>query len=117
MICGLLRSAGLDYATGQATNPGHNDNVSIVEFNCQTNSFPPTYTYSPTPTSTTEHVINMATPFANDLSVGDMDNDGIADVLAMVDDVVENVTYVTSTGSGSWSSPTKAPFGHISHGA
>ena len=84
-----MRSAGLDYATGQATNPGHNDNVSIVEFNCQTNSFPPTYTYSPTPTSTTEHVINMATPFANDLSVGDMDNDGIADVLAMVDDVVE----------------------------
>ena len=53
----------------------------------------------------------MATPFANDLSVGDMDNDGIVDVLAMVDDVVENVTYVTSTGSGSWSSPTKAPFG------
>ena len=107
----LLRSGGLDYATGQPTNPGHSDNVSIVEFNCQTNSFPPTYTYSPTPTSTTEHVINMATPRASDLSVADLDNDGIADVLAMVDDVVENVTYVTSTGSGSWSSPVKAPFG------
>ena len=107
----LLRSAGLDYATGQTTNPGHNDNVSIVEFNCQTNSFPPTYTYSPTPTSTSEHVINMQTPFSNDLAVADVDGDGVADVLAMVDDVVENITYVTASSSGSWSNPSKVPFG------
>ena len=71
----LLRSEGLDYATGQPTNPGHDDNVSIVEFNCQTNTFPPTYTFSTTPTSTSEHVINMATATSQDLDVADIDGD------------------------------------------
>ena len=107
----LLRSEGLDYATGQVTNPGKDDNVSIVEFNCQTNSFPLSYTFSTTPTSTSEHVVNMQTPFSNDLSVGDMNDDGTTDVIAMVDDLVENITYVTSSSSGTWSTPTKAPFG------
>ncbi|MBT5736382.1 MAG: hypothetical protein HOI28_06045, partial [Euryarchaeota archaeon] len=54
----LLRSEGLDYSTGQVTNPGNDDNVSIIEFNCQTNSFPLTYTFSTTP-GPGEHVINM----------------------------------------------------------
>ena len=107
----LLRSEGLDYATGQVTNPGKDDNVSIVEFNCQTNSFPLTYTFSTTPTSTSEHVINMDTPTSQDLDVADIDGDGVADVLALNDENIVNVTYVTSSSSGSWSNPQTAYFG------
>ena len=107
----LLRSEGLDYATGQVTNPGNDDNVSIVEFNCQTNSFPLTYTFSTTPTSTTEHVINMQTATSEDLAVADMDGDGTVDVLALNDENIENVTYVTSSTSGNWGNPQTAYFG------
>jgi hypothetical protein len=106
----LLRSAGLDYATGQVTNPGHDDNVSIVEFNCQTNTFPLTYTFSTTP-GVGEHVINMQTETSSDLAVADLDGDGTADVLALNDADIENVTYVTSSTSGTWTSPQKAYFG------
>ena len=100
----LLRSEGLDYATGQVTNPGHDDNVSIVEFNCQTNSFPLTYTFSTNP-GVGEHVINMQTITSQDLAVADMDGDGVADVLALNDENIENITYDKSSSSGSWSSP------------
>ena len=45
----LLRSSGVDYSTGQTTNPGNDDNVSIIEFNClapaSTPGYPTTYTY------------------------------------------------------------------------
>ncbi|MEC7178130.1 MAG: VCBS repeat-containing protein, partial [Candidatus Thermoplasmatota archaeon] len=107
----LLRSEGLDYATGQVTNPGKDDNVSIVEFNCQTNSFPLSYTFSTTPTSTTEHVINMDTPTSQAIAVADIDGDGVADVMALNDENLLNVTYVTSSSSGTWSTPQTAYFG------
>ena len=106
----LLRSEGLDYATGQVTNPGHDDNVSVVEFNCQTNSFPLTYTFSTSP-GVGEHVINMQTVTSQDLAVADMDGDGVADVLALNDENIENITYVKSSSSGAWSSPQLAYFG------
>ena len=57
----------------------------------------------------------MATPFANDLDVADIDNDGIADVLAL-NDVVENVTYVTSTVQDHGQVQQKLTLVHISHG-
>ena len=70
----LLRSEGVDYATGQTTNPGNDDNVTVIEFNCQTNLFPATYTFS-TSTQAGSHVVNMANTFGA-LDIGDMDNDG-----------------------------------------
>ena len=106
----LLRSEGLDYSTGQVTNPGNDDNVSIIEFNCQTNSFPLTYTFSTTP-GPGEHVINMQTTSSEAISVGDMDGDGITDVLALNAGNLENVTYVTSSAVGTWSNPQLAYFG------
>ena len=106
----LLRSEGLDYSTGQVTNPGHDDNVSIVEFNCNTNSFPLTYTFSTTP-GPGEHVVNMQTVTSQAISVADMDGDEIIDVLALNDENIENVTYVTSSAVGTWSNPQLAYFG------
>ena len=55
----LLRSEGVDYATGQTTNPGNDDNVTIIEFNCQTNLFPATYTFS-TSAQAGSHVVNLS---------------------------------------------------------
>ena len=106
----LLRSEGLDYSTGQVTNPGHDDNVSIVEFNCNTNSFPLTYTFSTTP-GPGEHVVNMQTVTSQTISVADMDGDEVIDVLALNDENIENVTYVTSSAVGTWSNPQLAYFG------
>ena len=46
----LLRSEGVDYSTGQTTNPGNDDNVSIIEFNClapgNTPGYPTAYTHT-----------------------------------------------------------------------
>ena len=106
----LLRSEGLDYSTGQVTNPGHDDNVSIIEFNCQTDAFPLTYTFSTTP-GPGEHVINMQTESSQVISVADMDGDEVIDVLALNDENIENVTYVTSSAVGNWANPQLAYFG------
>ena len=36
----LLRSEGLDYSTGQTTNPGNDDNITIIEYDCQLQNYP-----------------------------------------------------------------------------
>ena len=53
----------------------------------------------------------MATVTSQDLDVADIDGDGVADVLALNDENVVNVTYVTSSASGTWSNPQTAYFG------
>ena len=105
----LLRSEGVDYATGQTTNPGNDDNVTVIEFNCQTNLFPATYTFS-TSTQAGSHVVNMANTFGA-LDIGDMDNDGTIDTIAMTQGNHENITFSTSSAVGTWSNPALAYFG------
>ena len=105
----LLRSEGVDYASGQTTNPGNDDNVTVIEFNCQTNLFPTTYTFSTTPQAGS-HVVNMANTFGA-LDIGDMDNNGVVDTIAMTQGNLENITYSTSSAVGTWSSPSLAYFG------
>jgi hypothetical protein len=46
----------------------------------------------------------MQTETSSDLAVADLDGDGTADVLALNDADIENVTYVTSSISGTWAS-------------
>ena len=104
-----MRSEGVDYATGQTTNPGNDDNVTIIEFNCQTNLFPATYTFS-TSTQAGSHVVNMANTFGA-FDIGDMDNDGTVDTIAMTQGNLENITFSTSSTVGTWSSPALAYFG------
>ena len=104
----LLRSEGVDYTTGQTTNPGNNDNVTIIEFNCLSNQFPTTYAYGTNQIDT--HVVNMANTFGA-FDIGDIDDDGTIDTIAMTQGNLENITYSTSSTVGTWSNPTLAYFG------
>ena len=105
----LLRSSGVDYGTGQTTNPGNDDNVSIVQFDCLTNIYPTTYSYGSSQVNT--NTINMATTFSSGFDIGDMDGDLVTDAIVLTDGNVENVTYVTSSAVGTWSTPSLAYFG------
>ena len=105
----LLRSEGVDYSTGQTTNPGNDDNVSIIEFNCLTNLYPTQYQYGTNQVNT--HTINMATTFSQDFDIGDMSGNGVTDAIVLNDGNLENVTYTTSTGVGVWAAPSLAYFG------
>ena len=106
----LLRSEGVDYSTGQTTNPGKDDNVTIIEYNCNTNSFPTTFTFNQQSPPINSHVVTMDNDFGG-FDIGDSDNDGVIDVIAQTDGNVENVTYVTSSAVGTWSSKSYAYFG------
>ena len=105
----LLRSEGVDYTTGTVTNPGNDDNVTVIEFNCQTNLFPTTYTFSTTPQAGS-HVVNMANTFGA-FDIGDIDDNGVIDTIAMTQGNLENITYTTSSAVGTWATPTLAYFG------
>lgn len=107
----VLRSEGVDYSTGQTTNPGNDDNVSIIEYSCLTNTYPATYSFNPASPQTGTSIVNMAVPFANDFDIGDMDNNGEIDAIVLNDGNVENLSYVTSSAVGTWSSPNQAYFG------
>ena len=93
----LVRSQGVDYLTGAATNPGKSDNVTVIEFNCLTNTFPATVTWSSTG-SAGLHVHALGPEFGG-FDIADLDNDGIIDVVAINDANTENVTYATITQS------------------
>ena len=75
----LLRSEGVDYSTGQTTNPGKDDNVTIIEYNCNTNSFPTTFTFNQQSPPINSHVVTMDNDFGG-FDIGDSDNDGVIDV-------------------------------------
>jgi hypothetical protein len=87
----LVRAEGVDYISGAATNPGKSDNVTVVEFNCLTNTFPATVAWSTTG-GTGLHVHALGPDFGG-FDIGDIDNDGKIDVVAMNDENTENVTY------------------------
>jgi len=107
----LQRAEGLDYSTGQVTNPGNDDNMTIIEYNCLTNTYPTSYTFSATNPPPNSHVINMNTITSENFDIGDMDEDGVIDVMVLNDENLENATYVTSSAVGTWSSPTLVYFG------
>ena len=87
----LQRSAGVDYLTGVTTNPGKSDNVTVIEFDCLTNTFPLTYAFS-TQQQAGSHVYALGVDFGG-MDIGDLDGNGIIDVVAMNDGNTQNVTY------------------------
>lgn len=100
----LLRERGADYTTGQYTTQGNDDNFTVLEFNCLTDTFPTDIA------TANPHTIQMGTTWG-DHSIADMDNDGVIDVVAMTDGNIENMTYKTSSSVGTWSSSKLAYFG------
>ena len=109
----LVRSEGVDYLTGAATNPGKSDNVTVLEFDCQTNSFPATFTWTTAGgqvgTGSSLHVHALGPEFGG-FDIGDIDNDGIIDVVAINDGNTENVRYATITQSTHTYSQTKTVY-------
>ena len=109
----LVRSEGVDYLTGAATNPGKSDNVTVLEFDCQTNSFPATFTWTTAGgqvgTGSSLHVHALGPEFGG-FDIGDIDDDGIIDVVAINDANTENVSYATITQSTHTYSQTKTVY-------
>ncbi len=106
----LLRTEGLDYATGQVTNPGNGDNVTVVEFSCTgVPSTPGSYPADITTSNPT--VIQFGVVFSEDFSIADVAGSGYIDTIAMMDGNLENVTYKTATAQGTFGSTQTAYFG------
>ena len=94
----LVRAEGVDYLTNAVTNPGKSDNVTVLEYDCQTRTFPATFTWTtaggPVGTGSSLHVHALGPEFGG-FDIADIDNDGIIDVVAINDANTENVTYAT----------------------
>ncbi|MEO2121015.1 MAG: VCBS repeat-containing protein, partial [Candidatus Poseidoniia archaeon] len=99
-----VRLRGADYTTGQYTTQGNDDNVTVIEYNCLTNTFPTDIA------TATPHTIQMGVGWGGP-SIGDMNDDGVIDVLAITDGNVENMSYKTSSTSGTWGNSKIAYFG------
>ncbi|MGB1992068.1 MAG: FG-GAP repeat domain-containing protein, partial [Candidatus Poseidoniaceae archaeon] len=110
----LVRAEGVDYLTGQATQPGASDNVTVVEFDCTQDTFGLALAWNQAGgqiASTTQsfHVHALGPDFGG-FDIGDMDEDGIIDVVAMNDANTENVSYATITQSTHTYSQTKTVY-------
>ncbi|MDP6235612.1 MAG: hypothetical protein QF364_07215, partial [Candidatus Poseidoniaceae archaeon] len=53
----------------------------------------------------------MNTETSSEFAIGDMDGNNVIDTLVLIDGNLENVTYVTATSVGTWTSPSLAYFG------
>ena len=109
----LVRSEGVDYLSGAATNPGKSDNITVVEYDCLGNTFPSTLTWSATGGQATPnsafHVHALGPEFGG-FDIGDLDNDGLIDVVAINDANTENVSYATINPSTHTYSTTKTVY-------
>ena len=121
----LVRSEGVDYLTGTSTQPGNSDNITVVEFDCNSNKFQETVSYDPqTSTVTSQGVGYTGSVHRHQLGVtfggfdiGDMDDDGIIDVVAINQGNTENVSYATITLNQPIHLAKLRPFSdRISHG-
>ena len=106
----LQRSEGVDYLTGVATNPGSSDNVTVIEFDCLSKTFPTSYAFS-TQQQPGSHVHALGVDFGG-MDIGDVDGNGIVDVVAMNDGNTQNVTYaLRDEATGVYSASQKVYFG------
>lgn len=105
----LLRSEGLDYSTGQVTNPGNDDNISIIEYDCISQNYPASYSYGTNQANTA--IINMAAITTEDFSIADIGGNGYIDTIAIMDGGVENVTFREATAQGTFGNSQSAYFG------
>ena len=112
----LVRAEGIDYPSNTVTVPGNSDNVTVIEFDCNSNKFPDSFTWASTGGQGTgvgytgaAHNHQLGSPFGG-FDIGDMDDDGVIDVVAINDGNTENVSYATITQSTHTYSPTKTVY-------
>ena len=105
----LLRSEGLDYSTGQVTNPGNDDNITVIEYDCQLQNYPATYSYGTNQANT--HVINMGVGTTEDFSIADIGGAGYVDTIAVMDSNLENVSFKQASAQGTFGNSQLAYFG------
>ena len=110
----LLRGYGVDYTSGQTTNPGNVDNVTIVEYSCTGVASTPG-SYPADITSTNPTVLQFGHEFSRDLALADVGGNGYIDTIAMMDNSAENVSFKTASAQGNFgstpASTQKAYFG------
>lgn len=112
----LVRSEGVDYLTGTATNPGKSDNVTVVEYDCFADTFGQ-FQWTASGGQTTQgqsfHVHALGPDFGG-FDIGDMDENGVIDVVAINDGNTQNVTYATiNEATNTYSASTKVFFGNF----
>ena len=112
----LVRSEGVDYLTGTATNPGKSDNVTVVEYDCFADTFGQ-FQWTASGGQTTQgqsfHVHAIGPDFGG-FDIGDMDENGVIDVVAINDGNTQNVTYATiNEATNTYSASTKVFFGNF----
>jgi len=112
----LVRAEGVDYLTGASTNPGNSDNITVIEFDCNSDKFPETFAWAATGGQGTgvgytgsAHNHQLGVPFGG-FDIGDMDDDGVVDVVAINQGNTENVSYATITQSTHTFSQTKTVY-------
>ena len=110
----LVRSAGVDYLTGATTAPAASDNITVVEFDCTQDTFGAALTWNQNGgaianTQQSFHVHKLGVDFGG-FDIGDINDDGIIDVVAINDANTENVSYATITQSTHTFSSTKTVY-------
>jgi len=105
----LLRSEGLDYSTGQVTNPGNDDNISIIEYDCLSQNYPATYSFGTNQVNT--HTFQFGSIGTSDFAIADVAGVGYIDTMAIIDGGVENLSYTMASSQGTWGTPQQAYFG------
>jgi hypothetical protein len=104
----VVRSEGVDYLTGTATNPGKSDNITAIEFDCLLDQFPATITWNANG-GAGFHVHAVGPEFGG-MDIGDINDNGIIDVVAINEGNTENVTYTTITESTHTFAPSKTVY-------
>ena len=105
----LLRGYGVDYATGSVTNPGNNDNITVIEYDCQLQNYPASYSAGTNQANTHNH--QMGTVFTRDISIADVSGNGYIDTLAVHDEASEDLLYKSASAQGVFGTTKSAYFG------
>ena len=105
----LLRGQGRDYTTNAVTNPGHNDNITVIEYDCQLQNYPASYSAGTNQANT--HVYQMGTYYTRDISIADVSGNGYIDTLAVHDEASEDVLYKSASAQGVFGTTKTAYFG------
>jgi len=94
----LLRTP--PYNTGVGNSAGHYDNMTVLEYDCTTGTFPNPLDQTQTGVHRFSLEVEHDYPLPG-FDMADTDGDGVIDMIAAVDGITGNITYATRSGSSS----------------